>query len=194
VSKPQLKFAIFLGSLALLLPAAFFAFSLLSQFITEFNRGAEPASIFHGHRLTIPEQDQVQWLPEAASYNSLLPSQAEREEIISAYWEAWQALARACQTSDPVALSTYWAGGAFRQVEPIVECADGTIFGHEEHQLELQFFSDDGSVAVLIDRQFRFTYSSAGITDSLTASAQVTMTLDVGTWRIRQIEIQVELT
>lgn len=194
MSKPQLKFLIFVVAGAVLLPLSFIGFSLLTHFVTEFNRGAEPASIFHGHTLMIPAQEQANWLPEPETYTGFVPSQAEREEIIAAYWEAWEALARACLTNDNSALPTNWAGGAFRQVQSIVQCRKDTTLEHEGHQLQLNFFSDDGSVVAFTDQAFHLRYSVAGITDDLRVTAEITMTLDVGAWRIRQMETMLKLT
>ncbi len=189
MSKLQVKFLIFLGGAALLIPLAFVGFSLLSNFITEFNRGAVPASIFHGDSLYIPTPDQAVWLPDPADYHAMQPSATEREEVIGTYWEAWEALARACMTGNGAALATYWAGGAFQQVKPITNCAKNTTMTHQSHRLQLQFFSDDGTVVAFTDNDFQTSYSTSGVTDILQNDAVITMTLDTGVWRVRQITI-----
>lgn len=187
MSKSRLKLLIFLGGAAVLLPTALIVFSLLSQFVTQFQRGAVPASIFHGHSLTIPSPDQAEWIADTANLNSFLPSRSEREEIIGTYYDAWEALARACLTGDASALATYWAGGAIQQAKAaIAGCAKNTVLVHKWHQLQLQFFSDDGTVVSFNDDSFDYSVTVAGVTDDLRASALITMTLDTGVWRIRQ--------
>ena len=149
----------------------------LSQFLTFFQKGADPASIFRGHELMIPEDEQAVWL-STAPIAGVSPSRSQQEELISAYWEAWLAVSRAYETGLSNDLSTYWAS-------PILETLSTSIIAGQEHQtshheLSLLFFSDDRSVAQLQDD---FLLSVNGIETSATAT--ITLTLDTGRWRIR---------
>lgn len=153
----------------------------LSQFLSSFQQGANPASIFRGHELIIPEENQVLWL-STAPITGISPSRSQQEELISAYWEAWQAVSRAYETGLTDDLSTYWAS-------PILETLTASIIAGQDyqtsnHQLSLLFFSDDRSVAQLQDN---FLLSVNGI--NTTAEATLTLTLDTGRWRIRFISI-----
>lgn len=154
----------------------------LSQFLSYFQQGANPASIFHGHELIIPEEDQVVWL-STAPITGVSPSRSQQEELISAYWEAWLAVSRAYETGLTDDLSTYWAS-------PILETLSTSVIISQDyqtsnHQLSLLFFSDDRSVAQLQDN---FLLTVNGI--EVSAAATVTLTLDTGRWRIRLLTIK----
>src|SRR5262249_32528317 len=102
----------------------------------------------------------------------------------------WDALARACLTGDTSALPTYWAGGAITQARAAVaSCPKNAVLTHQWHELQLQFFSDDSTVVAFTDQAFDYRYTVAGLQDDLRPNASVTMTLDSGVWRIRQISL-----
>ncbi|MBK8020808.1 MAG: hypothetical protein IPK19_05100 [Chloroflexi bacterium] len=183
MSKNTVKLIIFVGALALLIPGSLIGFRTLSDFIAAFNSGADPASIFRGHQLAVPEREEARWLSFDAEGSA--PKQVEREELISAYWLAWESLVRAHETGDPADLPTYWAGPALDAARSAI-AGGQTIFTHDGHRLRLLFFSDDSSVALLRDENFHYTQTIAGTPVTLTATAEVVMTLDNGFWRIRQ--------
>ncbi len=154
----------------------------LSRFLSYFQQGADPASIFRGHELIIPEEDQAVWL-STAPLRGVSPSRSQQEELISAYWLAWQGVARAYETGLSHDLSTYWAS-------PMLDTlADSIIAGQDyqtsHHELSLLFFSEDRSVAQIHDR---FDLYVNGIETS--AEATATLTLDTGRWRIRLLTIE----
>lgn len=154
----------------------------LSQFLSYFQQGADPASIFRGHELLIPEEDQAVWL-STAPLTGVSPSRSQQEELISAYWLAWESVSRAYATGLTDDLSTYWAS-------PMLETLGNSIIAGQtyqssQHELSLLFFSDDRSVAQIHDR---FDISANGIETS--AEATVTLTLDTGRWRIRLLSIE----
>ncbi|GAB4530052.1 MAG: hypothetical protein OHK0046_50390 [Anaerolineae bacterium] len=185
-TKARLKFGIFVLGLGALVPAALLALSLLTQFITAFQKGADPASIFRGHILIIPEPEQAQWVSWDAAEGEN-PSQAEREEMIAAYWQAWEALDRAYQTGDTGDLATYWAGAAYEHALAGIPMEQRQSVSHSGHRLHLTFFAEGGSVAAFKDQGFSITYNPNG--DLLRASAEVVMTLDQGFWRVRSIQL-----
>ena len=102
----------FLASIIIAIPLIAVSLSLVAQFISYFQQGADPASIFRGHALVIPAPEEAEWLPFEVA-DKMRPSQAESEEIIAAYWLAWDALSRAYETGDKTDLLTYWAGAAY---------------------------------------------------------------------------------
>lgn len=185
--KAWAKFVIFIGAMGILVPVALLAFSLLTQFIGAFQQGADPASIFHGHQLVVPKKEMAQWLP--FTDETELPTQAEQEEIIAAYIDAWNALGRAQQTGDLADLATYWAGSAYQQVTASIDPRRHLKQIHSGHRLALTFMSTDGSVVTFQDKDFTLTQTLGSSTMTLTASAEVVMTLDQGFWRIRSIRL-----
>jgi hypothetical protein len=186
-SKSRTKFLIFLIFSAVAIPASMVMLSLLAQFVAAFQQGADPASIFRGHRVIVPEETQARWIP-----GTVLDTVArgEREEIISTYWLAWEALSRAYQTGDTSDLVTYWAGSAYEQVMQGMQSNPPNQLFHSWHQLDLIFISDDASVVVLTDHDFLLQQDWQGTTITLSATAEITLTLDNGFWRIRNINLQ----
>ena len=184
VSKSRAKFLIFIAGLFGALAALLIIIVGVSQIVAVFQQGADPASIFRGAKLIIPEEEQARWLQDAPDTGTT-PSQAQREELIAAYWQAWLAYERSQQTGNPADLPTYWAGPAFKQIQ-----ADESTAHQVEssgHKLRLTFFSDDGTIATFQDRRFTLRHIIAENAVELTTSASVVMTLDNGYWRIRAI-------
>lgn len=188
-AKARVKFMIFLGALVIAVPGVVISVSLVAQFVAYFQQGADPASIFHGHALIIPEAESARWA-NISQMDGTAPSLPQQEEIISAYWLAWEALGRAQQTDDLSDLPTYWAGSAYTQVVAGMPAEAVQLQSHSGHTLHLSFFSADGSVAAFEDRNFSLVMSIHGISHSVDATASVVMTLDQGFWRIRQIEVR----
>lgn len=190
MSKRRVKLIIFLAAAPVLAVLGLVVLRGLSTFIASFQEGANPASIFHGAELRLPYSDQVLWLDDLGDTGHT-PTVAQREELIAAYWNAWSALERAYLTGNDEDLTTYWAGGAYEQlnIEPNGKLRQST----SGHQLRLRFFADDGTVAALDDLEFQITQTLDGETFMLTASAAVILTLDNGYWRIRSITVDYAL-
>jgi len=187
-SKRRLKFMIFLGGVVAAIPLIAIGLSLISEFVVYFQQGADPASIFRGHTLVIPAEEDATW----ASFDDIpgdTPTRAEREEVIAAYWLAWGAIDNAHRTGDTSDLATYWAGAAYEQV--LAGLDDGQIRSqtHTAHTLYLSYFSDDGSVIAFEDRDLSLRKLINGSSIALQANASVVMTLDQGFWRVRVITI-----
>jgi hypothetical protein len=185
-TKARIKLVIFAAALLILIPVGFLSLSLLVRFVTSFQEGADPASIFRGHQLVIPGPDQAQWRDLA----DVDISRAQQEEIIAAYWLAWDGLNRAHQTGDTTDLATYWAGSAYEQVLAGLGTTRSRL--HAGHQLYMTFFSDDGSVVAFEDDGFIMTVNTTGEPVTVRASASVVMTLDQGFWRIRSLTLHYE--
>ncbi len=180
MSKTQSKLLIAIGGLVFLGPVLLVALYLMSDFLASFNQGADPASIFHGHQLVLPQPEEARYIP-SVNRQGKVPTRAERNELISAYWAAWSALTRAQETGLADDLATYWAGPALG----FARNAETQPYATAEHKLQLRYLSPDGSLATLTD--VRFTLTTADL--SVTATAEVVMTLDNGFWRIRLIEL-----
>ncbi len=185
MSKNLVKFAIFSGGMLLLVPISLIGFTLMSSFIAAFNTGADPASIFRGHSLYAPDVEEAQWVSIQAEGTA--PTQVELEELISAYWLAWEALSQAHATGDLSDLPTYWAGEALDTARTAAE--SGVTVAHSGHRLRLVFFSDDSSVAIVRDLGFAYTVTDASGAYVLSANAEIVLTLDNGFWRIRQYTV-----
>ncbi len=189
MSKRQIKFSIFVGGLLTGIVVAAVGFNVLSNFIASFQQGADPASIFHGAALNLPDRTEARWLPDMVEL-PVQPSPAQREEILAAYWAAWQALERAYQTGDTSDLLTYWAGTAYEQIAALH--FGGLVQSDDRHRLALRFFSDDRTIAALEDRDFRLHLTVGDRAMTIPVNASVVMTLDNGYWRIRLMTIRYE--
>jgi len=185
--KSRLKFMLFVLGLVMAVPVGLAAVALLSQFVVSFNQGADPASIFRGHSLALPAADNAEWI-SVSDADGVNPSLSQQEEILSAYWLAWEAVGRAYQTGDTSDLATYWAGGAYEQV--LAGNNPSSTLAHTGHDLHLTYFSSDRSVVSLRDEAFTITRTIDEHTVSMQASATVVMTLDQGFWRIRSMTVQ----
>lgn len=185
MNKDKVKFWIFAFGIAGLIPVGLIGFALMSSFIAAFNTGADPASIFRGHSLYAPSVDEAQWVSVEAEGTAA--TDVELEELISAYWLAWEALEQAHVTGDLNDLPTYWAGDALDAARRSAE--SGITVTHSGHRLRLVFFSDDSSVAVVRDLGFSYTVTDASGVYALTATAEIVLTLDNGFWRIRQYKV-----
>ncbi|MEL6307643.1 MAG: hypothetical protein AAFV98_04505 [Chloroflexota bacterium] len=182
ITKTRTKIAIAVIMMPILIGGALVALGALSEFLSRFQEGADPSSIFRGHELVIPAEDEAVWLT-TAPLSGVSPSRAQQEELIAAYWLAWEALSRAHETGQTDDLSTYWASPVLETIREGI--TEGQHYITREHELSLLFFSDDRSVAQLED-----TFSVTINDIDMTAHATVTLTLDTGRWRIRFLDIE----
>jgi len=126
MTKTRTKMLIALLFTPILVALLLGVFLALSQFLSYFQQGADPASIFRGHELIIPEEEQAIWL-STAPLRGISPSRSQQEELISAYWQGWITLSRAYETGLPDDLSTYWAA-------PILETLSNSIVAGVDYQ------------------------------------------------------------
>lgn len=183
LTRTRIKFLVAISMTPVLVGIGLAMIYGLSQFMASFQQGADPASIFRGNVLLIPERTQAQWRSTAPP-QGIAPSKAQQEELIAAYWEAWQALSRAYQTGLSKDLNTYWALPALERVQAAIDPENTLAHETSRHQLRLLFFSDDRSVAQVQDE---FILTQGEIV--LAGKANITLTLDNGRWRIRLIEV-----
>ena len=186
ISREELKFGVFLVLIVAGTVAAALGLSFLTQVVTAFQQGADPASIYRGHSLVIPTEDEGHWI-SLRGHNGTLPSQAEQEEILSSYWMAWEALSRAQLTGDSSDMTTYWAGSAYEQALLSLVSEQRLSTDHWGHKLNLTFFSRDHSVVRFEDVAFTMEQTIEDSIVSVQVSATVVMTLDLGFWRIRSL-------
>ncbi|MDX2141269.1 MAG: hypothetical protein SF123_24505 [Chloroflexota bacterium] len=186
--KARLKFSLFLFGSGLSLVMGLAIIALVTQFAAYFQQGANPASIFRGHSLYIPHDSEARW--QISDGDGKIPTPAERDEIIAAYWGAWEALGRAAQTGDTSDLLTGWAGAAYEHALAGIDADIRLTQLHSGHSLTLRYLSSDGSVVAFDDQNFTLTQKHEGAEVTLSVSASVVMTLDQGFWRIRQITLE----
>ncbi|NJL92473.1 MAG: hypothetical protein HC915_01505 [Anaerolineae bacterium] len=182
----QLQVAV-LGGVTLL---ALLGLGGLAALVAFFQQGADPASIFRGHQLLLPAAEQARWV--GVQNTGRQPDPVEQEEILSAYWLAWQAFDRALQTGNAEDLPTYWTGSALEQVRAAVEAGPRLEQQHSGHQLRVRFFSQDGRVMALEDQGFVLRQTLDGQVVELRAAATVVFTQDNGFWRVRLLSLRYE--
>lgn len=190
-TKARLKFLLFVLGLSTAAPLAVIGVALLANFMAAFQQGADPASIFRGHTLVIPESDEARWV-RAFATEGRQPSQAQQEEIVAAYWLAWEALNRALQTGSTEDLATYWAGAAYAQASAAVNPDAPRTQSTRRHRLVLRYFSADGSTAAFDDVGFVQSLGTDETALHWESTAAVVMTLDQGFWRVRSIRLSHE--
>lgn len=188
MTKARVKLLIFVIAVASFVPLGIIGFRAMSDFLSEFQRGANPASIFHGYSLVVPESDQARWLVDGLDTGTV-PSRVQRDEIIASYVEAWGALNHALESGNVDDLPTYWAGAPLNQARTAVDTDDPIEQTDSHHRLRLQFFSDDGSIVAFDDLSFILTQTRDSQITELLVTAHVVMTLDNGFWRIRLLNI-----
>lgn len=187
-AKNQAKLVLFLLVALVSLPIAWFGLRAFASFITYFNQGADPASIFRGNVLRLPQNQQARWL-DFHIIQGELPTSAQREELLAAYWGAWQAYERAIQTDNASDLATYWASAAYERTL-VALGAGARQLSTDQHHLRLRFFSRDGSVAQ-IESLFRLRYTDdQRVQHTLRLNAILTLSLDKGFWRIHQLSLK----
>lgn len=188
--KSRAKLQIFIVGTILAIPLFVVGTQAAMNFLASFNQGADPASIFRGHELIVPESDNARWLSDRYVLEHTA-SFAEREEIIAAYYDGWLALSRSYETRDTANLATYWAGAALAQARQSVMDESTHAQRHTAHKLQLTYFSEDSSVVAFEDLHFELTQILDGSLEiTVNTSASVVMTNDSGYWRIRSLTLR----
>lgn len=183
MSKTRTKLLIALALSPVLLLIVILLVFGFSQFLAYFQQGADPASVFRGNTLIIPSEEEAIWLSTAPE-QGIAPSKAQQDELIAAYWGAWQALSRAYETGLTEDLSTYWALPILSEIEIAITSSFPLSYQTEQHQLQITYFSDDRSIAALNDS---FIVQKDEI--RLSAIAHSILSLDNGRWRIRLLQL-----
>jgi hypothetical protein len=183
MNKVQAKRWVFILMTPIILIGSLTVILMLSQILASFQEGADPASIFRGHQLVRPALEDARWLVSVAPQGRT-PSDAQKEELLADYWQAWQALGRAYATGKRDDLSTYWAQPILNHLNATISFSDSISYETTAHKLRLLYFADDASVARISDG-FIVRLNE----QSWRTTAEITLTLDNGRWRIRLLEI-----
>lgn len=178
----------FLAVNALLLAGISALFSYLST-------GADRSS-----RLHLPEELSSDYMPEitwAALTNEGRPIDSQTlSEIERDYLKAWKVRSISLEANNPYGLADYYTDSARVKLYSLIKLnkENGIHFKSStiEHYPELAFFSADGKLAVLTDKNVVLSeegYIKGKLISQKTevASYQIMLLLEDGFWRIRHI-------
>jgi hypothetical protein len=155
------------------------------------NQGADPADAFTETPEAPPALDQVvRWIPDGPLQERPVEP-ATRSSVEAAWTRAWEALARAAG-GDPSLLEDQFSGAALdrvRAAHPAVDDAP-VLIELGRHDLQVVFYSDDGSVLGLRADPIRVSRTVDGEfgprTRTTDEAYDVALLLEDGNWRIRQ--------
>lgn len=157
--------------------------------------GADPTSIFRD----VPPPpsdllDVISWRPDPARDGRELEP-TTRRDITDSYARALAALDRAGRGDRTAPLTTYLGGGALDAALAIAYdprmIESSTV--HVRHDLELEYYSDDGSVVAVSVPHVDVARSVGGETDAHLVVAseawRFVMVLEDGNWRVHQLQV-----
>lgn len=179
--KTRLKFFLFIMVVPIALLMSLAVLLRFSNIISFFQAGADPASIFRGHELIVPAVDEAVLLVSNLNRGGKYPTRSQRDELITSYWLAWEAVARAYETGLTADLATSWGLPALEILKQSI--SDGG-FRTEQHQVRLIYFSEDGTFASVEDKFVVYTDHYM-----LNVKGDAILTLDDGRWRVRYLEL-----
>lgn len=199
IAKSRLKLLLGIGLFALAGLAVAGTLLLLGRVVVHFNSGADPATALNLiPALPADIDERLRWLPDhpnTAEAREMEPP--TRDAISDAYLRAWAQLGIAYELGRPYGLKTYFSGQALEQVSRALTetVAAGwqisrTNLGHE---LELYFYSDDGSIVAFTDYNNRLVQhirrADSGFSQVVESGDvwQGLMLLQDGNWRIIQL-------
>jgi hypothetical protein len=168
----------------------------LGRLVLYFNSGADPASALN----LIPEvpadlDERLRWLPDhpdAAQHRPM--EEPTRQQISDAYLRAWAQLGISYELGRPYGLKTYFTGQALDAVTAtLTETAAAGWHASRSnlrHELQLTFYSDDGSIVSLTDHNLvvqHLRQPQARVDQVVESSGfyQALLLLEDGNWRIR---------
>lgn len=187
--------------LVLIMGIAIGALVGLGVIITRTQSGADPATALNLLPVTPPDlEERLSWLPDrplSAEQRELEPN--TRDLITGAYLRAWAQWGISLEIGQPYGIGSYFVGpaltGVTRQITQTVESGWTIRQSNLHHELELHYYSDDGSVVGFTDtnlwlvQQFLPTdanQSAAGEVLVTSHRYDVVMLLADGNWRIYQ--------
>ena len=167
----------------------------IGSLITYFNTGADPAAALNIHPNIPPDWPvEVEWMSDDVDTGREL-APFDRTKIESAYVRAWLQMGFSYTKGEPHGLKTYFAGPALAMVEENLAAyaTSDQIVSQvaTSHQLQLHFYSADGTLAAFTDREARVAHH---VTDrdgneilavEDVAAYQVIMVVDEGNWKVR---------
>lgn len=169
----------------------------LGRLVLHVSSGADPATALN----LVPDvpvdlDDRLTWRPDHPDTTSLRPLEPPtRRQIEGAYLRAWAQLDISYAVDQPHGLRTYFTGPALDALSnTLSETVDnGWVVDRSSvaHELELTFYSDDGSVVTFTDHKHRLVqrlrHAEANVDEVIdeTGRYEVLMLLEDGNWRIR---------
>jgi hypothetical protein len=203
IAKSRLKLLIWAGLVVLAALAVAGTLLLLGRVVLHFNSGADPASALNLiPALPADIDERLYWMADhpnvqEARQMELPTRQMElptRQAISDAYLRAWAQLGIAYELDQPYGLKTYFSGQALEQVSRTLTetVAAGWQINRTNlrHELELYFYSDDGSIVAFTDHNSRLVQhirrADSGLSQLIESADvwQVLMLLQDGNWRI----------
>ena len=160
-----------------------------------FREAAEPVSPLN----LVPDVPaetlfDLEWRPDDFDTGRVMEP-FTRRQIESAYIRAWLQLNLSYARQEPYGLKTYFVGPALESVASNVTdlAADGWQIeqSNSGHQLQLHFYSADGSIVAFTDHNVVLTQIIADAEDTVvfdgmaTGAYDVVMFLEDGNWRVR---------
>jgi hypothetical protein len=166
-------------------------FSLFSY----FSEAAEPVSPLNLVPDIPPETlFDLEWLPDDRDTGRVMEP-FTRRQIESAYIRAWLQLNLSYARQEPYGLKTYFVGPALEAVTENVAqlAANGWEIkqSNRGHQLQLNFYSADGSIVAFTDHNVELTQTITDVDGfvvyegMITGEYDVVMFLEDGNWRVR---------
>lgn len=195
MNRTRFKIAAWLLLAVFLMAVSLLAVAQIGRLLAAFQEGADPASA-----LNIEPNKPLDWPIDLTWRADSNPSGRDleplvREQIEAAYIRAWLQWHFSYTRGDPFGLGTYFTGPALEAIEASVTtaAAQGLTLDQVDtrHELELTFYSADGSVAALTDHHaqvMRIATDAEGeviFSAETNATYDIVMLLDDGRWRIR---------
>ncbi len=196
IAKSRLKLLIWAGLVVLAALAVAGTILLLGRVTLHFNSGADPASALNLiPALPADIDERLHWMadhPNVEDARQMEPP--TRDAISDAYLRAWAQLGIAYELGQPYGLQTYFTGQALAQVSRTLTetVAAGWQVNRTNlhHELELYFYSDDGSIVAFTDYDSRLVQhirrGDSGLSQLVESADvwQMLMLLQDGNWRI----------
>lgn len=174
---------------------AFLLFGI-SEVLGYFHSGANRASLFHGDEVINNYYNpKVVW--EVLENPGRLIELPTKNKIENDYLSAWYVRSFSLKNGTKDGIEDYYTQQAREYLYKTIDENNTTVTKIEyttlEHHLTLEFYSEDGTLAVLNDRNVR-SFSRVFKNETLlfetpeVASYRVILLLEDGNWRIRHLE------
>lgn len=197
MNRGRFKIVIWLLIAIAMLLAAALAVRQVAALLAYFQDGADPASA-----LNIEPNKPLDWPVEltwqadgTSSGRALEP--VTRDEIEAAYERAWLQWHFSLTKGEPFGLATYFSGPALASIEQGIRdsVASGVTIEQADtrHDLELTFYSADGTIAAFTDHAatvIQLVKDGEGavlFSAETTSTYDVVMMIDEGRWRVRHM-------
>jgi hypothetical protein len=162
----------------------------LADVVLRASTGADPASIFN-EPIQAPVEllEVIEWQPDPPRDGRRLEPTA-RDRITESYAQAWSSLDRSGRGDPEAPIDVYFSGPALEAAREASGSGAAVALVQLDHQLELQFYSDDGQVVALEVGARMVRLIGEGEQQIVVPSTErfdVVMLLEDGNWRIQQL-------